>query len=144
MHNLEKYLPPTSMKGDRYEAANWKFCEQEFTISDICVAIKGGLPSSMHNELEDNQEDYLSLTHEYWCNLLSTIEVKDNRKRAATHIKKIYYSRVTSLSDSNRSVRTPMKKNAILVFGVLLSNKGPHKKAPKNQGTQCHCVICKK
>ena len=43
----------------------------------------------MQDELEDNKEYYHSLTHEDWCELLYTIEVKYNRKRAATQIKKI-------------------------------------------------------
>ena len=28
MHDLAKYLPPPSMKGESYEAANWKFRDQ--------------------------------------------------------------------------------------------------------------------
>ena len=82
MHDLEKYLPPTLMKGESYEAANWKFCNQAFTVSEIRVTIKDGLPSYMQDELDDHQEEYQSLTHEYLCDLLSTIKVKDDRKRA--------------------------------------------------------------
>ena len=52
MHDLEKYLPPPSIKGKRYKANNWKVHDQEFTVSEICVAIKGGLPSSMQDELD--------------------------------------------------------------------------------------------
>ena len=58
MHDLAKYLPPLSIKGDRYEASNWKVRDQEFTISEIRVAIKDGLPSSMQDELDDHHEDY--------------------------------------------------------------------------------------
>ena len=28
MHNLSEYLPPPSIKGDSYELANCKFCDQ--------------------------------------------------------------------------------------------------------------------
>ena len=64
------------MKGDIYEADNWKFRDQEFTVSKIRVAIKYSLPTSMQDELNDNQEDYSSLYHEEWCDLISTIHVK--------------------------------------------------------------------
>ena len=41
----------------------------------------------MRYELDDHPEDYHSLIYEYWCDLLSIIEVKYERKRAADHIK---------------------------------------------------------
>ena len=75
MHDLAKYLPSPLMKGESYKSANWKFCDQELSVIDIRVAIKGGLPSSINNELEDNQEGYHYLTHKYWCDLLSTIDL---------------------------------------------------------------------
>ena len=53
-------------------------------VSEICVAIKDGIPTYMQDELDDNQEDHQSLAHEYWCDLLSTIQVKDYRKMSST------------------------------------------------------------
>ena len=64
----------------------------------------------MQDEFEDNQEDYCYLTHEELCDLLYTIEVKDNRKRAATQIKKIETFRAAYHSDRNESIRVPRKK----------------------------------
>ena len=89
------------MKGNGYEADNWKVHDKEFSVHDIRVAIKDGLPSSMHDELEDNQEDYRSLDHEDWCDLLSTIKAKYNRKRVATQIKNIESARAAYHYDSN-------------------------------------------
>ena len=66
----------------------------------------------MKDELEDNQEDYRSLVHEYWCDLLSTIEVKDNRKRAVTQINMIATSKLACHYDSNEFIRVPCKKRA--------------------------------
>ena len=54
IHDLVRYLPPPSMKGRGYEAANWKVRYQELSVNDIWVAIKDELPSSMQNELEEN------------------------------------------------------------------------------------------
>ena len=64
MYDFAKYLPPPSMKSKIYEADNWKVRDQEFTVSEIRVAIKDGLPTSMQDELDNHQDDYLSLTHE--------------------------------------------------------------------------------
>ena len=111
-------------------------------MNEIRVLIKDRIPSSMQDELEDNQEGYHSLTPEYWSDLLSTIEVKDNRKRAATQIKKIDSARSASNYYSNGSIKIPSKKKAMT--GVLRNNKGPNNKAPKHHSTQRHCVLCKK
>ena len=81
------------------------------------------------------------MTHEEWCDLLSTIQVKDNRKRAATQIKKVASARSASLSESDGSVRVPRKKKA--VTGVLRSNKGPNRKTPKHNVTQRYYMLCK-
>ena len=64
MNDLEKSLPIPSLKGESYEAANWKVCNQEFTVSEISVAIKDGLSTSMQDELYEHQEEYHSLAHE--------------------------------------------------------------------------------
>ena len=64
MHDLVKYLPPPSMNVVSYEAANWKVRDQEFTVSEISVVIKDGIPSSMQDELDSHQEDYRYLAHE--------------------------------------------------------------------------------
>ena len=62
MHNLAKYLHPPSMRGKSSKADNCTIRKQEFTASDIRLAIKDGLPSSMQDDLEDHPEDYHSLT----------------------------------------------------------------------------------
>ena len=73
MHDLAKYLSPPSTKGKIYEVANWKVLNQELSVNEIRIAIKDGILPPMQYELEYNQEKYRSLTHEYWCDLLSTI-----------------------------------------------------------------------
>ena len=130
------------MKVKSYEADNWKVHDKECTVSEIRVAIKYDLPTSMQDELDDHQEDYRSLAYEDRCDLLSTIQVKDDRKRAATQIKKIASPSAASISDSDGSFSIPSKKKD--TTGVLRSNKGPHKKAPKNNVTQQYCVLYNK
>ena len=77
MHDPEKYLPPPLMKSESFDKAIWKVYNKEFSEHKIRVDIKEGLPSSMQYEFEDNQEDHFSLTHELFCDLMSTIKVKD-------------------------------------------------------------------
>ena len=112
MHDLAKYLPPPSMKGESKMAAKWSVRNEEFTNSDLQRSIKDGVPPKIMDELDDNIEDYRSLTYEYWCDLLSTIEVKDERKRAAVYIKKIASTRPASPSDSDESVSIMRRKKA--------------------------------
>ena len=96
----------------------------------------------MRDELEDNQEVYHSLTYEYWCELMSIIKVKDNRKIKATKIKNIYFVKSVAHSYRNTSVRIPGKNKANT--GVLHNSKGPNNKAPEHHGNQIHCVLYNK
>ena len=67
------------------------------------------------------------MIHEYLCDLLSTIEAKYEKKRSEIQINKIDSDRVSSIFDSNKSVSITRKKKSRT--GVLLSNRGPQKKA---------------
>ena len=80
------------------------------------------------------------MAHKYWCDLLSTIKVKDNSKRAPTKIKKLATSKAASLSDSDALVRIPRKKKAR--NGVHFKQQG--KKTPKQHSAHRYCVLCKK
>ena len=96
----------------------------------------------MQDELEDNPEEYHSIAHEYWCDLLYTIEVKENRKRDATQINRLETSTVASNYNSNESVRVLCMNR--LRTGVLTNCKRKGGKLPKHHGDQRYCVICKK
>ena len=67
----------------------------------------------MQDELEDNHEDYCSILHEEWCELLSTIEVKDNSKRFAAQIQRLVSSIAASVNPiSDEPIRVTRKKKA--------------------------------
>ena len=85
MHELDKYLPPPPMKGESAMANSWALRNEEFTTGDIRLSIRDGLPKSMRDELDDHPEDYRSLTYEDWCDLLSTIEVKHEKKGSRSY-----------------------------------------------------------
>ena len=93
----------------------------------------------MRGELDDHPKDYRSLTYEDWYNLLSTIKVKYESKRAAVHIKKISSSRSASLSDSDKSVRIPRRKK--VKNGVSDSYKSPRRAHDRHNGAHSYCVL---
>ena len=85
----------------------------------------------MQDELEDKNKEYFCITHKEWCYLLSNMEVKDNRKRAAAHIKRLSISKAASIhSDRNDSIRVPHKNNTRT--GVLQIHKQKVKKTPQS------------
>ena len=47
MHNLAKYLPPPSMKGEEYDEADWNICSKQFSEDEICVETRDRVPKYM-------------------------------------------------------------------------------------------------
>ena len=47
MHDLANHLHSPLMKGESFEAYNWKFRDNELSVHDIRFSVKDGLPSSM-------------------------------------------------------------------------------------------------
>ena len=89
----------------------------------------------MQNELEDKDEEYSSILHEEWCDLLSTIEFKDNSKRSASHIKRFATSKALSVDYySGISIRVPRKNKES--NGVLPDNKHHGENIPKHHGAK--------
>ena len=96
----------------------------------------------MRDELDDHPEDYRSLTYEYWCDLLSTIKVRYERKRAAVHINNIASASTDPLSDSDKSVRIPRRKKANT--GVSNYHQSSRRAHYRHHGAHRYCVLCKK
>ena len=141
MHELAKYRPPPYMKRESVMSDNWNICNKKFTTSDIRLAIKDRLPKSMRGELDDHPENYCSLTYEDWCDLLSTIEVKYERKISAVQINRIASVRESSIYDSNESVRIPRKNKS--KTGVLRYNTSSKRVRSRHHGIQRYFVLCK-
>ena len=123
-------------------AANCSVCNKKFNSSDLWLSIKDVLPKQIRDELDDHPEDYRSLTYKDFCGLMYTIEVKDEGKRSAVHIKKIASTRESSLSNSNNSVRIPRRNKA--KTGVSNSHNSPIRAPDRHHGAQRYCVLCKK
>ena len=74
---------------------------------------------------------------------MSTIGVKDNRKRAAAQIKKLEISEASPLKSGNdESIRVTHKKRART--GVLPNRKQQEGKTPNHHRAQQYCVLYKK
>ena len=142
MNDLAKYLTPPSMNGESEMAAKWSVCNKEFATSDLRLDIKDGLPKITRDELDDHPGNYPSLTNEDCCDLMSTIEVKDKRKRVAGNIKKISYTRAASLSNINESARIMRRKKS--KDGVSSSHKTSRRAHERHHGEHRYCVLCKK
>ena len=93
----------------------------------------------MREELDDHPEDYRSLTYEYWCDLLSTIDVKEERKIVAVHIKMIDSVREAALSDNDKSVKIMRRRKANT--GVLNYHKYPRRAHDRHHGAHSYCVL---
>ena len=142
MHELANYLHPPPMKEEIAMAANWLFRNEEFNTGDLILDIRDGLPKSIRGELDDHPEDHRYLTYEDWCDLLSDIEVKDERKRPSGHIKNSASSREASLSDSDKSVRVQRRKKA--KTSVSNYHKSPRRSHDRHHGAQRYCVLFSK
>ena len=76
----------------------------------------------MQDKLEDKYEDYCSIPRENWCDLLSTMKIKENNKRSAAHINRLATSKASPInSDSGDYIGVLRKKKAST--GVLPSFK---------------------
>ena len=49
MHDLANQVPPPSIKGDSFAAANWRFRDKEFSMYDIQFYIKDRLSLYVQN-----------------------------------------------------------------------------------------------
>ena len=72
----------------------------------------------MQDELEDNHEDYFLITGEEWCDLISTIEVKENRRSSAAQIKRLATSKAELVNSGSDESVTVMHKKRVRT-GVL-------------------------
>ena len=142
MHDLSKYLSTPLMKGDIHNSDNWDVCNKGLYENEIRIPIKERLSSFIQDGLEDNEEEYIYLDHKDWCDLLSTIEVKDNRKINATQIKRLATSTETSNYDSHESIMVKRKKR--VSTSVITSRKQQGEKTPKYHGIHRYCALFKK
>ena len=99
------------MRGQEYDESEWAIHDKELSDNDIRVATKNGIPTYMQDKLK--KRDYCFMSNEKWCNLLSKMEAKYNRKKAANEIKITAASKAAPAnSDSDTSAKVPRKNKA--------------------------------
>ena len=125
-----------------FDQAYWSFRNKYLTKDEIFVETKYSIPISTKDEMDSKDKYYISLSYEEWCDLLYTLEDKDNRKMDAAHIKII--SKQRNVLDSNGNVRTRLLHKKKDSTGVLLSRKENKNKTPYHKGNQIYCVLSKK
>ena len=104
-----------------FDQAYWSFRNKYLTKDEIFVETKYSIPISTKDEMDSKDKYYISLSYEEWCDLLYTLEDKDNRKMDAAHIKILSIQR--NVLDSNSNVRTRLPHKKKDSTGVLLSRK---------------------
>ena len=91
----------------------------------------------MKDELDDKGKDYCSIPHEENFHLLSTMEAKDNRKRAAAQIKILAASK-SAPANYDRDTSSRMTRNNKSRTDVLPDLRHKVKNNPKHSGYQCY------
>ena len=115
MHELYRYLPTPSKKGDMVDQAKWRVQYCDFTEYEICVATKDSVPTSMQDDMENKDAGFCYLPHKEWCDILSSLEAKDNIKRAAAPMNIIANHKILVVhSDSDAIPKVPRKKKSMI------------------------------
>ena len=97
----------------------------------------------MQDEMYDKDKYYCYLYHEEWCELLSTMEGKDNQKWAADQIKRLASSK-DDQANSDIDARLKVTCNKKTMSGVLISHNNKGKKTLNHKYSQCYYVLFKK
>ena len=94
--------------------------------------------------MDEKDTDFCSLPHKEWCDLLSTLETKDNMKKYAAQIKRLDRYKVVFVdSERDTILKVPHKKKART--SVFPDHKQSNKKnTPRHGGIQRYCVLYKK
>ena len=83
MCELTLYLSPSSTKGEEWYEAEW--CARDGLDKEETTrkTIKDGPTPVMQEDYEDKEADYCSLEPEEWLDLITIIDIEDERKKAA-------------------------------------------------------------
>ena len=61
--DLDKYLPPSLVKGDEYNKEDWDFRDKELYEYEICIKTKDWLLTPMQNKMKYKDKDYIPFSH---------------------------------------------------------------------------------
>ena len=136
MYDYCIYLQPPSLKGQHFMLAKWAKRDGIPPEEEIHKAIKDGLPEPMQHKLADKETDYrLLMTEEQFNDTLTTIELNDERDRAAF---KVAQDEVKS-AQANLRETSEQPRN-----GINANSRRKQKSNRTNgRGTARFCSLCK-
>ena len=127
------YLQPPSLKGQDFMEAKWAKRDGIPPEEEIHKAIKDGLPEPMQHKLADKETDYRLMTEEQFNDTLTTIELNDERERAAF---KVAQDEVKSAQANLRDTSEPRN-------GINANKRRKQKNNTNGRGTARFCSLCK-
>jgi hypothetical protein len=135
MFNYCMYLQPHSLKGQGFKEALWEKRDEPPPEAVVRKAIKDGLPEPMQHKLADNKDtDYRLMTEEKFNDTLTTIELKDERERAA----------YKETQDEVKSAQANLRETSEPRNGINANSRHKQKSNRTNgRGTARFCSLCK-
>jgi hypothetical protein len=129
------YLQPHSLKGQGFKEALWEKRDEPPPEAVVRKAIKDGLPEPMQHKLADNKDtDYRLMTEEKFNDTLTTIELKDERERAA----------YKETQDEVKSAQANLRETSEPRNGINANSRHKQKSNRTNgRGTARFCSLCK-
>ena len=126
------YLQPPTMKGQNWEKADWKATNTPTPEKSILKAIKDGLPQAMQDKILEKDDDYYRLmSEEDFNDMLTNLELSDERERATRKI----------AEEEIKRVQTELREKHDGDNGSS-SNKRC-KLSTNGRGIARHCSLCK-
>ena len=125
------YLQPPTMRGQNWEKADWKARNTPAPEKSIREAIKDGLPQAMQDKILEKDDDYRLTSEEDFNDMLTNLELSDERDRATRKI----------AEEDMKRVRAELREKHDRDKGVS-SNKR-RKLNTNGRGIARHCSLCK-
>jgi hypothetical protein len=123
MYDYCIYLQPPSMKGQDFTKANWAKRDGIPPEEEIRKSFKDGLPELMQHKLAEEQ----------FNDTLTTIEINDERERAAFKVEQ----------DEVKSVQADLRETSEPRSGINANKRRKPSNNTYGRGTARYCTLCK-
>jgi hypothetical protein len=133
MYDYCIYLQPPSLKGQDFLEVKWAKRDGIPPEEEIRKAIKDGLPEPMQHKLADKETDYRLMTEEQFNDTLTTIELNDERDRAAFEV----------AQDEVKSAQANLRDTSEPRNGINTNKRRKQKNNTNGRGTAHFCSLCK-
>jgi hypothetical protein len=135
MYDYCIYLQPPSLKGQHFMLAKWAKRDGIPPEEEIRKAINNGLPEPMQHKLADKETDYRLMTEEQCNDTLTTIELNDEREKAA--FKQVAQDEVKGVQANLRETSAEPRS------GINANKRRKQSNNTSGRGTARYCTLCK-